>query len=256
MWYYVENGQQRGPVGEAELDALLQAGKINSETLIWRDGMANWQPYREVKGVPAGSASESAASAAGAPVSEAVCAECGRIFPASEVIRYGNTMICADCKPRFVQKLKEGASIGGVMDYASFGTRFAAKFVDGIILWIVQMGFGVLVGFTAGAAIRASHNNAAAIGLQVALIVGGTLFGLLYNAFFLAKFGATPGKMACKIKVVTPEGGPISFGQAMVRPLAEIVSGIICYIGYLMVLWDDEKRALHDRMCNTRVVRK
>jgi hypothetical protein len=30
----------------------------------------------------------------------------------------------------------------------------------------------------------------------------------------------------------------------------------ICYIGYIMVAFDQEKRSLHDHICNTRVVYK
>jgi uncharacterized RDD family membrane protein YckC len=37
---------------------------------------------------------------------------------------------------------------------------------------------------------------------------------------------------------------------------AEILSGLIFYIGYIMVAFDSEKRALHDRICNTRVIYK
>ena len=37
---------------------------------------------------------------------------------------------------------------------------------------------------------------------------------------------------------------------------AEMLSGMILGIGYLMAAFDDEKRALHDRICDTRVVRR
>ena len=47
-WYYTENNQQRGPVTETEFDNLVQGGKITPDTLVWCEGMAAWQPYREV----------------------------------------------------------------------------------------------------------------------------------------------------------------------------------------------------------------
>jgi len=31
---------------------------------------------------------------------------------------------------------------------------------------------------------------------------------------------------------------------------------MVCYIGYLIVAFDDQKRALHDHICNTRVIYK
>lgn len=48
MWYYAKNGEQRGPVTDADFQTLYQTGTINAETLVWREGMANWQPYGEL----------------------------------------------------------------------------------------------------------------------------------------------------------------------------------------------------------------
>src|SRR5262245_43870570 len=53
-WYYVEQGQQAGPVDDAQLEELRRSGRIQADTLVWRDGMANWAPYSEAKGEPAG----------------------------------------------------------------------------------------------------------------------------------------------------------------------------------------------------------
>ena len=53
-WYYTENNQQRGPVTETEFDNLVKAGKISPATLVWCEGMAAWQPYREVMPPPEG----------------------------------------------------------------------------------------------------------------------------------------------------------------------------------------------------------
>ena len=61
-------------------------------------------------------------------------------------------------------------------------------------------------------------------------------------------------KMLMKVKVVMPDGGRVSYSRALGRHFAKILSGIILYIGYLMAFWDDEKRALHDRICSTRVI--
>lgn len=251
-WYYVENGQQAGPVDDTRLQELVASGAIQPDTLVWHEGMPEWRPYREVKSA---AAPPPAAASSGGP--EAVCSECGRIFPAGEVIRYGNAVVCAACKPVFVQKLKEGAVMGAALEYAGFGTRFAAKFLDGLILWLVNAALGLAFGLAIGAAARGSGKpEMAVIGMQVVLILVSVAINLGYNIFFIGKFGATLGKMACKIKVVTPEGGPVGFGRAAGRAFAEILSGIICYIGYLMPLWDEEKRALHDRLANTRVVKK
>jgi uncharacterized RDD family membrane protein YckC len=72
----------------------------------------------------------------------------------------------------------------------------------------------------------------------------------------IGKYGATLGKMACKIKVVTPDGGRVTYLRAFGRYFAKLLSAMICFIGYIMAGFDDEKRALHDRICDTRVVCK
>ncbi|MEG2802966.1 pilin [Stenotrophomonas sp.] len=49
QWFYAEgNRQQRGPLASEELIALYQSSRIAADTLVWRDGMAQWQPLREV----------------------------------------------------------------------------------------------------------------------------------------------------------------------------------------------------------------
>ena len=66
---------------------------------------------------------------------------------------------------------------------------------------------------------------------------------------------ATIGKKALGLKVTSTAGERISFGQASGRYFGKILSGIILLIGYLMVLWDVRKKALHDKMSNTLVIK-
>ena len=79
--------------------------------------------------------------------------------------------------------------------------------------------------------------------------------GATYEGVFVSRFGATPGKMALELKVVRPDGGPVSLGRAVGRYFAKMVSAIVLMIGYIMVGFDSEKRALHDMLCDTRVVK-
>ena len=45
MYYYVENAQRRGPVAAED---LINCG-VNAQTLVWKQGMANWAPAGEVE---------------------------------------------------------------------------------------------------------------------------------------------------------------------------------------------------------------
>jgi uncharacterized RDD family membrane protein YckC len=62
--------------------------------------------------------------------------------------------------------------------------------------------------------------------------------------------------MAVKIKVVRTDGSKVGYGLATGRFFATWLSYLICYIGVIMVGFDQEKRALHDRICGTRVVHR
>src|SRR5689334_18911569 len=88
MWYYADNGRQVGPVDESALDGLVQQGLIRDSTLVWREGMAAWQPLSAARPRPVAQAVASAPSAAAAPAPAAApqssetryCAECGRAY--------------------------------------------------------------------------------------------------------------------------------------------------------------------------------
>jgi uncharacterized RDD family membrane protein YckC len=162
-----------------------------------------------------------------------------------ELIRFGDALVCGKCKPLFVQKLKEGVTVAGEMVYAGFWIRFGAKFIDGIILGIVGFALGFLGSFIVKHAVAvAVLENVLSFALSVA-----------YATYFRGTYGATPGKMACGLKVVRPDGEKISYARACGRLFAEFVSSLTLAIGYIMAAFDEEKKALHDRICDTRVIK-
>ncbi|MAS05833.1 MAG: hypothetical protein CL534_14290 [Ahrensia sp.] len=44
IWYYAVDGEQKGPIDVAELNLLIAVSTIGPYTLVWREGMADWQP--------------------------------------------------------------------------------------------------------------------------------------------------------------------------------------------------------------------
>ena len=94
------------------------------------------------------------------------------------------------------------------------------------------------------------------IALQLLIQVLAFGFTVAYNTFLIGKYGATLGKMAVGIRVITADQGRVTYMRAFGRAWADILSGMICYIGYIIAAFDAEKRALHDHICSTRVVYK
>jgi uncharacterized RDD family membrane protein YckC len=91
-------------------------------------------------------------------------------------------------------------------------------------------------------------------------------FLLLLNGGYLAAFtaasGQTIGKMATGIKVVAVPAGDagegadrVSFGHATLRTLAYLASALPAGLGFVPAFIGSDRRALHDRLTETRVVR-
>jgi len=282
-WYYVENNQQAGPLTDEQLAQLVTQGRIQANTLVWNETMANWQPYGQVRaaavqrqaealatGTPAGTGTDTptplraaaapamaAAAAAAAAPGAITCSQCGLPFPQDEVVPINGQWVCAGCKPLVLQQLREGVGGPAAMNYAGFWIRFAAKVIDGLILFVVNLVVGLgIQGVFAAAGAASGHGTA--IGIAGLVVTWGVqlFLGLGYTVFFLGRFGATPGKMACGLIVVRSDGSPLTYGRAVGRHFADILSGLTLCIGYLMVAFDQEKRALHDYICDTRVISK
>jgi uncharacterized membrane protein len=52
-WFYEKNGEQSGPISEAELQALFTAAELSASNLVWREGMTDWVTYGSVFASPA-----------------------------------------------------------------------------------------------------------------------------------------------------------------------------------------------------------
>jgi hypothetical protein len=108
QWFYARNDQQLGPVSPSDLQQLAQAGTILPETLVWKEGMESWQPFRTVS-------DQTAPARAGLPpvLDQGLCAECQRPFSRNDLLSLEKFLVCAACKPVFLQKLREGLMPGG-----------------------------------------------------------------------------------------------------------------------------------------------
>ncbi len=49
QWYYVQAGQQCGPVDQSQLFGLFGEGKLGPDTLVWTPGMESWRAVSEIE---------------------------------------------------------------------------------------------------------------------------------------------------------------------------------------------------------------
>jgi uncharacterized RDD family membrane protein YckC len=246
QWYYAHSGQRLGPVGEPEFARLVNEGAIRADTLVWRQGMANWQPYGEVAPStlppvpPIPPLPTAAAGPAGMP----------QTFPVSVMNSGvgGAAQAAAATQPI-------------ATPFAGFWIRVVAKIIDLIILAILLKVVGRVMGFVEfdlrALASMSDPAQIAAVMDELGRQCGVQLvIELAYSWIFLKKFAATPGKLALGLKVVRADGSPITTGQIVGRYFASWLCVITLGIGYVVAAFDDEKRGLHDHLAGTRVIKK
>ena len=95
------------------------------------------------------------------------------------------------------------------------------------------------------------------LALGILLLVVAAVAYVVFLVLRLGRTGQTPGRRMMGIKVVDKTTGqPIGGGRAFGRYLfAGFISGQICYLGYLWMLWDAQKRTWHDMVVSSIVVR-
>jgi uncharacterized RDD family membrane protein YckC len=101
--------------------------------------------------------------------------------------------------------------------------------------------------------------DATALRLGLVIVVGiiaMVVVSIVYWGHYEGRRGATLGKKALGIEVVRADtGGPIGFGRAVGRMFARLLSGQVLYLGYLWMLWDDNKQTWHDKIVGSIVVK-
>lgn len=130
--------------------------------------------------------------------------------------------------------------------------RLIARIIDGLIAFAmyipgyILLFIGTAIGGGFGALVAVLGILLLLVGLGAALymIIGG-----------IGKTGQTPGKRMQGIKVVgSASGQPIGIGGTVVRLVVEWLTAIPCYLGYLWIFFDSDKKTLYDKILDNEVV--
>lgn len=139
--------------------------------------------------------------------------------------------------------------------YAGFWVRWAANFIDGLVLIVPSIIISFLV--------TISLINTQTPG-TVLFVFGYALNYILslgvswgYFVYMTNKYHATLGKRVFGLEVISDKPEGLSLGQVILREtIGKLISGIILLIGYIMVAFTARKQALHDKMASTLVIYK
>ena len=180
------------------------------------------------------------------------CSACGGTFCPDCLVELKGRRFCAACKVNAVKDIQSGVD-GSGLQLASIGQRIVALIIDSFVIYGVMMAFVVALVIVL-AAVQPGQDSMVVPLLMFAIYGLCFVFMFGYHGFMLQWKGQTLGKMAMRIKVVTPEGGPITPGQAWIRVLVMfMLQG--CGITYITAFFNREKQAIHDMAARTRVVR-
>lgn len=195
------------------------------------------------------------------------CSQCGRAMAHSDLVQIAGTWVCADCKPAFLSRVMANGASPLAWRYGGFWIRFGARMIDGLIFMVPTL---IVAAITIpnllrvrGQAPGPPNPSSAIFGLITFSLVFLAVIGG-YEILMLKYRSATLGKMACALKVVRSDGGSLGWGVCVGRFFMwnVVTSGIpylnsvLMLISSIMLGVDDEKRALHDRVCDTRVIYK
>jgi uncharacterized RDD family membrane protein YckC len=176
------------------------------------------------------------------------CARCGTPFCPDCLVEISGRPYCATCKSEQLLDVRSGVD-RSQLQYATILRRFGAVFLDGLLVAIPMYALiGVLVFLptSRGETVNPLFNL---IGVPFAFL------SLAYEGLMLQfKDGQTLGKMALKVRVVRPDGSPMSTGQVWGRVVMRTVLGCLWIVDYIPAFFTQEKTTLHDMIAGTRVV--
>jgi uncharacterized RDD family membrane protein YckC len=291
QWYYVDsNRQQLGPVAQDQLVQQYRLGNLTRDTLIWRDGMGQWQPLRDCAnelGLPL----PAAAIAEPAPVqtrTESVEERplTGRaVFTAREPTyaqhaathashaeaatgaQAGMTATAAESpySPPFAPLSHDiQAVVSGHVVQAGFWKRYAASSIDGLLLMLAFVAVWIIASLAFGFGISTLATDMASGALSPLLILVLYLVPIVVQAVYFtwmhaSDYQATIGKMAIGIKVVRSDGVSIMTGRSLSRWAAYFFMhlfscGLSSVVSAFTVGLGQRKQGLHDMIGDTQVV--
>ncbi len=132
-------------------------------------------------------------------------------------------------------------------DYCGFWRRFAANFLDGIILGMAyKLIHAILLAI-------ASLTGTAYLGFSDWML--STIIFWTYMIWFKSYRGATPGYHVFGIRIISINGSQISIKQIVIRTISSFFSAIPLGLGYIWIAIDANRQAWHDKIAGTYVIK-
>jgi uncharacterized RDD family membrane protein YckC len=156
---------------------------------------------------------------------------------------------------------RQPVAIAEIGPPGGFWIRFVAYIIDSFIVSIaavVIVGIFIAVVLLVDESIDDSKDSPVIIGSVIVMVLALLVINWLYEALMTSSpRGATLGKQALGLRIVRADGARLSFGRATARHFLKVmITPLVPFaIGYLMAGFTARKRALHDVLADTLVIR-
>jgi uncharacterized RDD family membrane protein YckC len=139
-----------------------------------------------------------------------------------------------------------------VTEYGGLATRTVAFAADAAIINVVAWGVAAVVAL--GLSLLKVPDEVVTVSAAIGAVIA-IGWSIAYFAYFWSATGQTPGDRLLGLQVLQAETGePPHLGRAVLRVPALLLSAIPFFAGFLMILVDGRRRALHDHLVGTVVI--
>jgi uncharacterized RDD family membrane protein YckC len=144
--------------------------------------------------------------------------------------------------------------------YAGFFSRGAAYILDRLICFGIAFAIMLVIDyfltlFRVDAWLE-SLSQEAMLQAFLAILLSSVgiyfLVSTVYNIAFWLLSGQTPGKRVLGVRVMRTDGTRLKLGNALRRQVGYWISSILC-LGFLWILFDNERQGWHDKLAGTIV---
>jgi uncharacterized RDD family membrane protein YckC len=136
--------------------------------------------------------------------------------------------------------------------YVGLITRAVAFVIDAVLILLVELIIGV-----SGVVIITVLHLPKEVNAILA-VLGGVIYivwSISYFVGFWCATGQTPGARLMQFRVVTPEGTLVGPRRALIRCIGLLLAALPLFAGYVLILFDHQRRGFQDRLAGTVVVR-
>jgi uncharacterized RDD family membrane protein YckC len=133
-------------------------------------------------------------------------------------------------------------------------SRTLALALDTALLLSAIVVVGTVVGLAISLFVPGDTRIHVGVGLVTAAIGAWWLMFGAYLVCFWTLAGQTPGMRLMGLRVASADGHSLRFGRALLRLVGMLVAALPLMAGYALILVDDRRQGLHDKLARTNVL--